>query len=80
MDKPFEKRMLTASEVAQFLGFHESTVALWARIGHMYGTKIDGRWRFEEQDVHDFLADRGAATLAYCEECFERYSAKTKRA
>jgi excisionase family DNA binding protein len=79
MDKPFEKRMLTTSDVAEFVGFNTSTIALWARIGNINGTKIGGRWRFEEREVFDFLADRGAATDQRVNACFAHHSAKAKR-
>lgn len=53
------KRLLTTEEVAEYLGVTPKTMANWASsgIGPDYH-KINGRRRYDQDDVQRFVAER----------------------
>lgn len=42
-------------EAARILGFHWETVREWAVKGDLKGYLIGNRWRFTEQDIHEWM-------------------------
>ncbi len=62
LPKLIDERLLTATEVACFLGFTSDTIYRYARASRLPGVKIGGRWRFEWPDVQLFLGSCGVAT------------------
>jgi excisionase family DNA binding protein len=53
--------LLTASEVAEVIGFQAGTIVDWAERGELPHFKIGGRLRFRQTDVHKWLEERRAA-------------------
>ncbi len=58
------ERLLTASEVAELLGFAAGTVVDWAERGEVPAFKIGGRLRFRESEVLDWLEKQRLVRLA----------------
>jgi excisionase family DNA binding protein len=50
--------MLTASELAEILGFSPGTVVDWSERGSIPSFKLGGRLRFRESEVVAWLEDR----------------------
>ena len=50
-------RFMTCEEVAEFLGFHLSSVRRWSRSGKLRGYRVGhrGDWRYRQQDVLAFV-------------------------
>jgi len=53
--KIMENRLLTCSEVAQWLNMDEATVQRMSRDGKLPSVKIGGRYRFRRADLEDWL-------------------------
>ena len=50
-----EERLLTAKEVAEWLGIDERTVTNMAARGELSGAKIARKWRFARADVQAYI-------------------------
>lgn len=50
-----ENRLLTSSEVADWLNMDEATVQKMSRAGKLPAVKIGGRYRFRRADLEDWL-------------------------
>jgi excisionase family DNA binding protein len=50
--------LLTARDVAEFLGFKPGTIVDWYEAGKLPGYKVGGRLRFRESDVLAWLEER----------------------
>ncbi len=50
-----ENRLLTTSEVANWLNMDETTVQRMSRNGELPGVKIGGRYRFRRPDLEEWL-------------------------
>jgi len=50
-----ENRLLTTSEVANWLNMDETTVQRMSRNGELPGVKIGGRYRFRRADLEEWL-------------------------
>ncbi len=50
-----DKKLLTATEVANHLQVNERTVTQWLRRGHLRGFKIGKEWRVSARDLENFL-------------------------
>lgn len=48
------ERLLTAGEVAKYLGVTEITVTRWAKAGKLPGVKVGRSWRFTSEDVRKY--------------------------
>ena len=51
-------RLLTASELAELLGFAPGTIVDWAEAGTIPAFKLGGRLRFRESEVLAWLEER----------------------
>ncbi len=54
-----KRRVLTIQEVSTFLRLPLSTVYLLAKKGKLSGGKFGKHWRFDEQDILDYLHGKG---------------------
>ena len=52
------ERLLTASEVAELLGFSPATIVDWAEADKIPSYKLGGRLRFRSSEVEAWLEDR----------------------
>ena len=50
---------MTIQEVSAFLRLPLSTVYLLAKTGRLKGGKFGKHWRFDEQDIMDYLHGKG---------------------
>ena len=50
-----DKKLLTATDVANHLQVSERTVTLWLRKGHLRGFKVGKNWRVSAHDLENFL-------------------------
>ena len=53
-----ENRLLTTSEVANWLNMDETTVQRMSRNGELPGVKIRGRYRFQRADLEEWLKNQ----------------------
>ena len=53
------RRVMTIQEVSVFLRIPLSTVYLLAKKGKLKGGKFGRHWRFDEQDILDYLHGKG---------------------
>ncbi len=44
-------KLMTAEEVAEYVGMHPESVRRSARLGKIPGSKFGGEWRFRFEDV-----------------------------
>ncbi len=51
--------VLTAEELAQYLGVHYRTVLQLAREGSLPGRRVGNSWRFHKQAIDEWLAGGG---------------------
>lgn len=60
------EQMLTASQLAEVLGFQPGTIVDWFERGELPGYRIGGRLRFRESEVVEWLEQRrqGVRTVA----------------
>lgn len=50
-----EQELMSATEVARFLGVSRASVSQWARSGRLRGLKLNGtRWVFSRSNVIEF--------------------------
>jgi excisionase family DNA binding protein len=52
------ERLLTARELADYLGFSAATIVDWAEAGKLPVFKIGGRLRFRASEVEAWLQER----------------------
>lgn len=57
-------KLLKPEEVADMLSLHPETVRLMARNGAIPALKVGNRWRFDEDALREWLADRTTADQA----------------
>ena len=50
-----DKKLLTLTDVADYLQVSGRTVRLWLRRGHLRGFKIGKEWRVSARDLENFL-------------------------
>jgi excisionase family DNA binding protein len=50
-----ENRLLTSSEVAEWLNMDEATVQRMSRTGELPAVKIGGRYRFRQADLEEWF-------------------------
>ena len=50
-----DKKLLTLTDVADYLQVSGRTVSLWLRRGHLRGFKIGKEWRVSARDLDNFL-------------------------
>ena len=50
--------ILTIDQVAELLHLHVMTVYRLAKDGKLPGFKVGGRWRFHEETLNSWMADR----------------------
>ena len=50
-----DKKLLTPTDVANYLQVNERTVTQWLRWGHLRGFKIGKEWRVSARDLDNFL-------------------------
>ena len=50
-----DKKLLTPTDVANYLQVNERTVTQWLRRGHLRGFKIGKEWRVSARDLDNFL-------------------------
>ena len=53
------RKIMTIKEVSDFLRIPLSTVYLLAKTGKLRGGKFGRHWRFDEQDILDYLHGKG---------------------
>ncbi len=58
MSETEREEVLTASEVAQLLGFHQVTLYSWARRGKIPNYKIGSAIRFRKSELERWLQER----------------------
>ena len=54
-----KRRVMTIQEVSTFLRLPLSTVYLLAKKGKLKGGKFGKHWRFDEQNILDYLHGKG---------------------
>lgn len=54
---PGEQIIMTADEVAKFLGIHRETVYLYAKKGRIPAFKIGYSWRFRKDSIDKWMHD-----------------------
>ena len=59
MNPQKENKVMTIKEVSDFLRIPLSTVYLLAKTGKLRGGKFGRHWRFDEQDILDYLHGKG---------------------
>ena len=57
------KVILTADEVAGYLGIHRETVYLYAKIGKLPAFKVGYNWRFRRQSIDSWVEDQEKQNL-----------------
>jgi excisionase family DNA binding protein len=55
MERPLEKDLLSAEDVAELMGVKETTVWRWCREGHLPCLKVGKHWRIRREALEDFL-------------------------
>ena len=50
-------RLLTAEEVAEWVGMHPESIRRSAREGRLPGRKVGGEWRFRPEDLDAIFGD-----------------------
>lgn len=53
-----QDRLITLSEVAEYLQIAERTVYQWAQRGKIPSFKIGNVWRFKRDDIDQWIEDR----------------------
>ncbi|MBI3332664.1 MAG: helix-turn-helix domain-containing protein [Candidatus Omnitrophica bacterium] len=53
--------LLTIDQVAEFLHLHVMTVYRLVKDGKLPGFKVGGRWRFHQEALDSWMADRAQA-------------------
>jgi excisionase family DNA binding protein len=53
-----ENRLLTSSEVAEWLNMDEATVQRMSRAGELPAVKIGGRYRFRQADLDEWFNEQ----------------------
>jgi len=53
-----ENRLLTTSEVAEWLNMDEATIQRMSRNGELPGVKIGRRYRFRRSDLEEWLSEQ----------------------
>lgn len=56
--RAFRKRLLTASEAAEYLGLAEQTVRNWASTGKLPKVRAYGSLRFDIEALDDWIDER----------------------
>ena len=52
------KGLMTAQEVADYLGINEATVRRYLNRGKIKGYRLGNRWRIRREDVEAYLSER----------------------
>src|SRR5215218_5947424 len=55
MERPLEKDLLSAEDVAGLIGVKETTIWRWCREGHLPCLKVVKHWRVRQEALEDFL-------------------------
>ena len=50
--------LMTVEEVAKYLRAQQSTIYTWAKEGKLPGIKIGRFWRFQKEDINEWLEER----------------------
>jgi excisionase family DNA binding protein len=67
-NEPTPERLLTLSEVAEYLQIKQRTIYNWAQHGKIPCFKLGNVWRFKKQDIELWIEERKRATpLQYCQ-------------
>ena len=53
-----DKGLMTAQEVADYLGISEATVRRYLNRGKIKGYRLGNRWRIKRDDVEAYLSER----------------------
>ena len=56
------QRLLTSQEVSDYLRLRRETVIRKAERGMIPAIKVDGRWRFPEEQLEEWLKEKGQTT------------------
>lgn len=54
------EKLYTVKETAELTGHKPSTIAQYAKIGEIKGEKYGGRWRFNKEQIQEFMEKRRA--------------------
>jgi len=57
------QRLLTTKEVAEYLRLRKETVLRKAEKGMIPAIKVDGRWRFPEDQIEEWLKEKEQAII-----------------
>jgi excisionase family DNA binding protein len=55
MERPLEKELLSAEDIAELLGVKETTVWRWCREGNLPCLKVGKHWRIRREALENFL-------------------------
>ena len=55
-----EAKIITVGELAEYLRVHRSTVYRWLKRRQLPGFKIGGDWRFDVEEIDEWLLRRSA--------------------
>lgn len=53
-----EKEIMTAKDVANYLGFSKNWVYRQVEAGEIPGTRLGGNWRFKKSVIDEWLEDK----------------------
>lgn len=56
------RRLLNSKELAEILNYHREVILRKARAGEIPGIKIEKEWRFDQDEIEEWLKEKAKRT------------------